>query len=316
MKRSWRSFVQLIEGIEKIISPFTNPAITIGNFDGVHLGHKTLLRHVTKKAKEIGGPSIVMTFEPHPLKVLKPEICPPLITTYERKVELIARAGIDVVIAVDFTREFAGNSAESFVRDILCNTVGMKAIIVGPDYTFGKDRKGSIEDLKRLSATCGFDVMVVPWQGAEGERISSTKLRNLITAGNVAEAKQLLGRYYQVRGSVVPGRNRGGRLLGFPTANLKSHNDLCPKKGVYAITAKHGQTLYRGVANIGYSPTFADHTFTVEVHLFDFDKDIYGDCIRVEFVAYLRGEIKFAGPGELATQIKKDIVKAREILSS
>ncbi len=307
--------MQLIEGIENIGHPFTNSAITIGNFDGVHLGHKTLLNKVIEKAKEINGPSIVMTFDPHPLKVMNPEKCPPLITTYERKIELIAKAGIDILICVRFTLDFAKTSAERFVKDILCNTIGMKAVLVGPDYTFGKDREGSVDLLKQFSATCGFDVTVVPWIGPEAERISSTKARNLIVAGKVSDAQKLLGRHYQVRGSVVPGRNRGGRLLGFPTANIKSHNELCPRTGVYAVTVEYGQTVYKGVANIGYSPTFADHTFTVEVHVLDFDKNIYGDCIRINFIERLRGEKKFSGPEELAGQIRKDITKATELLN-
>ncbi|MBW2647201.1 MAG: bifunctional riboflavin kinase/FAD synthetase [Deltaproteobacteria bacterium] len=308
--------MQLIEGIEHIDHPFTNSAITIGNFDGVHLGHKVLIDKVIKKAQEINGPSVVMTFEPHPLKVIKPDKCPPLITTYERKIELIAKTGVDVLISVRFTSDFANVSAEQFVKDILCNTIGMKAILVGPDYTFGKGREGSVDLLKKFSTTCGFDVTVVPWIGPEGERVSSTTVRNLIVAGEVSETQKLLGRHYQVRGSVVPGRNRGGRLLGFPTANIKIHNELCPATGVYAVTVGYGQTVYNGVANIGYSPTFADHTFTVEVHVLDFDKDIYGDCIRVNFIERLRGEKKFSGPEELAGQIRKDITRAKEILSS
>ena len=156
--------------------------------------------------------------------------------------------------------------------------------------------------------------MIVPNMEVAARRISSTKVRNLIMDGKVSEAQKILGRSYQVHGSVLPGRNRGGRLLGFPTANLKIHNELCPKTGVYAVTVEHGHILYRGVANIGYSPTFADHTFTVEIHILDFDKNIYGDCIRVNFIERLRGEEKFSGPEELTVQIRKDIIKAKEIL--
>jgi riboflavin kinase/FMN adenylyltransferase len=227
---------------------------------------------------------------------------------------LIARTGIDILICVPFTREFAKTSAEEFVKDILCKAIGMKAILIGPDYAFGKGRQGSVDVLKQFSTTCDFEVTVVGWVGPDGERISSTKVRNLIMDGKVSEAQKILGRSYQVHGSVLPGRNRGGRLLGFPTANLKVHNELCPKIGVYAVTVEHGHTLYKGVANIGYSPTFADHTFTVEIHILHFDKNIYGDCIRVNFIDRLRGEEKFSGPGELAVQIRKDIIKAKEIL--
>ncbi|MCK5244476.1 MAG: riboflavin biosynthesis protein RibF, partial [Desulfobacterales bacterium] len=187
------------------------------------------------------------------------------------------------------------------------------------DYTFGKNREGDISLLRSFGEQMQFEVIAVDKIQISDElpgRISSTKIRELVIEGNVDEAQKLLGRHYQIRGIVVPGRDRGGELVGYPTANVNLHDELCPKTGIYAVRVECEGEIHNGVANIGYSPTFADHTFTVEVHLFDFDKDIYGDCIRVEFVAYLRGEIKFAGPGELATQIKKDIIKAREILSS
>jgi len=195
----------------------------------------------------------------------------------------------------------------------------MRAMVVGHDYSFGRNREGNLPLLQQWSKELGFEVLVVDWiQGASGsaERISSTHIRELVMSGQMEEAKRMLGRYYQIRGTVAGGRNRGGRLLGFPTANIHLQDELCPKQGIYAVTVEHGGQLHKGVANIGYSPTFDDHLFTVEVHILDFDKNIYNDSIRVNFIQRLRDEIKFNGIEALSAQIHKDVAHAREILSN
>lgn len=310
--------MELIEHIDKIEKPFENAVITIGNFDGVHIGHQALFHEVIEKADALGGTSIVMTFEPHPTRVLKQNGHPPLITLYEQKVELIASSGVDILICVPFTREFAAISAKEFVEEILLNRIGMKAIVVGRDYTFGRNREGNLDLLQTYAENLGFEVIVADWiqtLHTQPGRISSTHTRELVMDGKVAEAQKLLGRYYQIRGIVVTGRNRGGRLLGFPTANITLHDELCPKTGIYAVTVECGSKQYKGVANIGYRPTFDEHEFAVEVHILDFNDDIYGQKIRVNFIQRIRGEIKFSNISELSDQIKKDIVKAREILS-
>lgn len=310
--------MKLIENIYNIKKPYKNAVITIGNFDGVHIGHQALFHEVIEKADAISGTSIVMTFEPHPMRVLKQNSHPPLITLYEQKSELIESSGIDVLICVPFSREFANISARAFVEDILLTRIGMKAIVVGNDYTFGKNREGNLDLLKTYAESHGFEVIAADWiQTLNGQpgRISSTRARKLIIAGDVSETKKLLGRNYQIRGVVKTGRNRGGRLLGFPTANINLHDELCPKTGIYAVTAEYKNKIYKGVANIGYSPTFDDNEFAVEVHLLDFTENIYGQKIRVNFVQRIRDEIKFSNISELSDQIKKDIVKAREILS-
>jgi riboflavin kinase / FMN adenylyltransferase len=309
--------MKIIEETKHIEMPVHNAVVAIGNFDGVHIGHQALLQTVVEKAHTIGGTAVALTFDPHPMRVISANEQPPLITLKEQKAELIERTGIDVLLQIPFTPEFASISARSFVEELLIRRVGMKVLVVGNDYTFGRNREGNIGLLKQWAPELDFEVIVVGWiQAANGDnqRISSTRVRELVMQGRMEDAKKLLGRHYQIRGIVATGRNRGGRLLGFPTANLNLQDELSPKEGIYAVTVEHGTELYQGVANIGYSPTFDDNVFTVEVHLLDFKKNIYGETIRVNFIQRLRDEIKFQSIDALATQIHLDIENAREIL--
>jgi riboflavin kinase/FMN adenylyltransferase len=312
--------MEIIDHLSRITDPFPNAVITIGNFDGVHIGHQALFREVMEKADHIQGTAIAMTFEPHPLKVLgKQNNHPPLITLYEQKVELIERSGIDVLICVPFNREFAAMSARDFVEGILVRRIGMKAIVVGEDYSFGRNREGNIGFLNSCAPHYGFEVIVANWIKLSrklAERISSTRIRELVMEGRMEQAREMLGRPYQIRGPVVKGRDRGGKLLGIPTANIKLSDELCPKNGIYAVTVDYASRTYKGVANIGYSPTFHDHEFTVEVHIFDFNDTIYGEKIRVNIISRIRDEIKFAGIAELSEQIRNDIATARKILAT
>ena len=310
--------MKLIQDLHQIKKPFKNAVISIGNFDGVHIGHQALFHEVIEKADAMGGTSIAMTFEPHPIRVLKKNNNPPLITLYEQKIELISNSDIDVLICVPFTHEFAAISARSFVEDILVKQIGMKAIVVGKDYTFGRNREGSIDLLKEYAKELDFEVIVSNWiqvSRDRANRISSTRIRELVIDGKVRDAQPLLGRNYQIRGIVSRGRDRGGRLLGCPTANITLQDELCPKTGVYAVTVECLGQKFKGVANIGYSPTFDDLQFTVEVHILDFSGDLYGKEIRVNFIERLRDEIRFNSIEELSDQIQKDIQHAREILS-
>lgn len=310
--------MEIIKNLDKIAKPFKNAVISIGNFDGVHIGHQALFHEVIEKADAINGTSVAMTFEPHPLRVLEQNNLPPLITLYEQKTELIARSGIDVLICVPFTREFAALSAREFVADLLIKRIGMSAIVVGEDYTFGRNREGNLELLQSMAGQYNFEVIRVDWiQIAKNYpgRISSTRIRELVMEGKVAEVQQLLGRHYQIRGLVTTGRDRGGKLLGFPTANINLHDELCPKTGVYAVTVERRGQHFEGVANIGFSPTFEDRLFTVEVHILDFNQNIYGQKIRINFVKRIRDEIKFASIEQLSEQIKRDVMEARNILA-
>jgi len=310
--------MKLIEGIDNIANPFQNAVITIGNFDGVHLGHQALFHEVIEKAAELDGTSVAMTFEPHPIRVLHRNGHPPLITLYEQKVELIERTGIDVLICVPFTQAFAAIPAKAFLEDILIRRIGMKAFVVGGDYAFGRNREGNLEFLRAHAAKHRFELIVADWiqtQSNGKSRISSTRIRELVTAGDVVGAQKLLGRHYQIRGTVEHGRNRGGKLLGFPTANISLYDELAPRAGVYAVTVECLGGRYKGVANIGYSPTFDDHIFTVEVHILDFDRDIYGEKVRVNFIDRIRDEIKFSGIEALSQQIRRDVEIARNMIS-
>ena len=308
--------MKIIEHLEEIEDPFTNAVVTIGNFDGVHIGHQSLFHEVVLKAAELQGTSVAMTFDPHPLRVLTKRRHPRLITLNEQKKELIAATELDVLIIVPFTRDFAAISARDFVSDLLVNRIGMKAIIVGKDYSFGQNREGDVHLLQALGRELGFDVILADWITAslrnEG-RISSTRIRKLVAAGEIEKAQKLLGRCYQIRGTVVRGRNRGGKLLGFPTANIALQDELCPKTGIYAVTVDWEGNLYQGVANIGYSPTFDDHVFTVEVHILDFHEDLYGQKIKINFLKRIRDEKKFDGIEALSDQIRDDIAVARSL---
>ncbi len=311
--------MKVVEHIDNIKEPFQKAVLTIGNFDGVHIGHQALFHQVVEKATAMGGTSVAMTFDPHPLKVLRPQDHPPLITLREQKLELIAASGIDVVICLPFTPSFAAIDARSFVSDILVGRIGMKAIIIGKDYTFGRNRQGNIDLLRQMGGQLGFEVHVADWiRGPHtvADRISSTKIRELVQAGEMERARQQLGRYYQIRGTVTTGRRRGGAMLGFPTANILLQDELCPPTGVYAVTVQIDGERHPGVANIGYSPTFADRVFTVEVHILDFAKDIYNHPIRVNFIARIRDEIAFDSLAALSDQIRRDVQTARQILAN
>ncbi len=311
--------MKIVEDIKHIEIPIKKAVITIGNFDGVHIGHQALLQTVVEKAHKIGGTAVAVTFDPHPMRVLSPNGHPPLITLKEQKSELIARTGIEVLLHIPFTLEFASLPARAFVEDLLIRRIGMKVLVVGKDYTFGRNREGNLDLLNQWAPELSYDVIVVDWIHSvlgPAERISSTRVRELVMEGRMEEAKKLLGRQYQIRGVVASGRNRGGRLLGFPTANINLQDELSPKQGIYAVTVEHGGELYKGVANIGYSPTFDDHIFTIEVHILDFKKNIYGDPIRVNFIQRLRDEIKFENIEALAAQIRLDIELARQILDN
>jgi riboflavin kinase/FMN adenylyltransferase len=311
--------MKIIDRLEDITRPFENAVITIGNFDGVHIGHQALFHEVVEKADAIDGTSIAMTFEPHPIRVLQKNNNPPLITLHEQKAELIERSGMDVLICVPFTKQFAAMSAANFIKDLLIDKIGMKAIIVGGDYTFGKNREGNLALLKTMAPQLGYEVIVADWIKAAqnvADRISSTKIRELVMAGEIEPARKMLGRHYQIRGRVVKGRDRGGKLLGIPTANINLQDELCPKTGIYAVTVEHNDRIYRGVANIGYSPTFEDNEFTVEVHLLDFAENIYDEKIRVNFIERIRDEKKFADIAELKEQIHQDIKTAEKILAA
>jgi len=300
--------------IEEIPAPFLQAAVTVGNFDGVHLGHRAIFKKIRQAAAEQGGVSVVVTFAPHPLKVLAPERDFRLITTYAEKERLIAESGIDVLVIIPFSREFADIPAENFVRDLLAGRIGMKSLVVGFDYVFGRNRSGDVDMLRRLGEELGFAVTVLDQVGNEKTGFSSSMVRELISTGDVQGVVPLLGRYFSVGGEVVHGFHRG-KQLGFPTANIKVEEELLPKPGVYAVKVEGDGWVCDGACNIGNNPTFYGLTETVEVHLLDFDADLYGSRLRVYFVERIRDDREFPDIFLLLEAIRNDVSRCREILA-
>jgi len=307
---------RIIHDLAELQSPLRKPVLTIGNFDGVHRGHLALFERVKIRARTIGGVSMVMTFQPHPIKIMKPDKAPLLITPTQQKLALIAQAAIHTIFCLPFDATFAAISAENFVQDILVGKIGVKELVVGYDYTFGHNRTGDIELLRGMGKSLGFQVHVVQPVLMGKRVVSSTSIRELIRAGELAEAKKLLGRDYQICGTVVKGKNRGGRLLGFPTANLELVDELTPKEGVYAVKVVIDDRLYNGVTNIGHNPTFGQGPLSIETHILDYSGDLLGQTIRVNFMHRLRAEKTYKGIEELARQIDLDIKVAREHLEA
>ncbi|MBW1681246.1 MAG: bifunctional riboflavin kinase/FAD synthetase [Deltaproteobacteria bacterium] len=306
----------IIRDLSQIREPLVNPVLTIGNFDGVHHGHLALFARVKERARALNGQSAVMTFDPHPMKIMNPDLAPPIITPTSQKIQLIDDAGIDVIFCLPFTREFAAVTAEDFIHEILVKRIGIREIVVGYDYSFGRDRRGDIDLLRKMGETLGYRVHVVDPIRIDTTLVSSTSIRELVREGALSGAKKLLGRDYQITGTVVKGRNRGGRLLGFPTANLDLLDELTPKPGVYAVNVVIDGVLHPGVTNIGYNPTFGEGNFSVETHILDFSGDLLGKTIQVRFLFRLRDEKTFDSIEALADQIGKDILRARELLGS
>ena len=307
--------MEIFREIEAIDKTFPYACVTIGNFDGVHLGHQMLFAEVVQKAYRHHGTSVAVTFDPHPLQVLRPEGIK-LISTCAQKIELIGHAGIDVLVIVPFTLQFAATPAVHFVDEILKKRIGVKELVVGYDYAFGKGRTGDINFLQKQGREKGFPVTVVDAHYENGMLVSSTKVREMIVEGRMEDARRLLGRYYQIRGEVQVGKQRGSKEIGFPTANLHLEpEDLIPKIGVYVSQVICDGKCYGGVLNIGYNPTFGEEKLVAETHIFDFDQDIYGKPIKVNLLKFLRGEQKFAGVQELAAQIGRDVAQAKQVLA-
>jgi riboflavin kinase / FMN adenylyltransferase len=286
--------------------------VTLGNFDGIHLGHQALLRHTVEEAKRLGYPSIVLTFEPHPLKVLAPERAPRLLLTYQDKLDLFQAYGVDIVIAQRFDRQFASITAEDFVRRFLVGRLRTKKLWVGRDLRFGQGRKAGTEDLMRVAPEVGFQVGVVEPILSNGVRISSSRIRELVEAGGVDEVQPMLGRYHFVSGRVVTGAGRG-RKLGFPTANILSQTEVVPSNGIYATLIEVKNRRWLSVSSIGVNPTFGDGPRTLESFIFDLKTDIYGESVKLSFVKRIRDEQKFATVEDLIAQMHGDVDQAKAI---
>ncbi|HWB59586.1 MAG TPA: bifunctional riboflavin kinase/FAD synthetase [Chthoniobacteraceae bacterium] len=290
--------------------------LAIGVFDGVHLGHKAVIQRALVDAKKAGGTAVVVTFDPHPMRTLRPEHAPRLLTSTPHKIRLIRELGISHLLMIHFDRAFAGTAPEDFILSLSHAGKPLREICVGHQWSFGKNRAGNLEMLKTWGGKLGFDEVGVQAVTIDGEVVSSTLIRGLVEAGDLAKAARLLGREFTVYGTVVEGKHLG-RQLGFPTANLRTHNEQFPPDGVYAVEAFHNGETHRGVVNIGVRPTVEKQAGErlLEVHLFDFEKSIYGEDIEVAFRKFLRPEKKFAGLDELKAQIAQDAKDARSIFS-
>jgi riboflavin kinase/FMN adenylyltransferase len=308
--------MDVIRGSENIPAGLRGAVVTIGNFDGVHLGHQYIFGHLIAEARKEGRPAVVISFDPHPKMVLHPERRPfYLITSLEEKIRHLANLGIDALILIPFSLDYARTTAEEFVLGFLWEKLRIRKILIGQDYTFGRGKEGNEAFLTASGDRLGFEVDVLSAFKVGETTISSTKIRNAILAGDVRYAASLLGRPYNLAGEVISGSHRGVSL-GFPTANIRPEKVLVPPNGVYAVHVLLEGNRHRGALNIGFNPTFADQKLSIEVYIFDFDKNIYGKHLDLLFIERLREEIRFASPGELIVQIDRDIARVREILQA
>jgi len=285
--------------------------LTLGVFDGLHLGHQLIMRTVSERARAVGAVPTVITFDPHPRAVLHPQSAPPLLQTLDQKVEGFGVLGIEQTIVINFTKEFSMIRAEDFLRDIVKERLHAKEVYLGRGFAFGHDREGHIDLLRRVSQELGFVADEVPEVRLRQQRVSSSKIRQLLVEGKVNLARRMLGRPYGVEGLVLRGAERG-HTLGFPTANLHPHNRVIPRNGVYVTgTLIEGQWR-RSVTNVGVRPTFTnDSEPSVETYVLNWSGDLYGDVVRVRFLHRLRNELKFSSVDELKAQIAKDVNRAQ-----
>lgn len=290
----------------------TRSVVTIGNFDGCHVGHREIFRRTREHAQAIGGVSVVYTFNPHPASVVQGNT-PQLIFSQEEKVRQIEACGMDYMVVVPFTREFANMQPEQFIEEVILGRIKASGVVVGHDFCFGRQATGDIAFLKKIGQERGFFVETVAPVVHQGMVVSSTCLRGMIRSGDVAGAALLMPHPFRIQGMVVHGMSRG-RTLGFPTANIRPEKLLLPAYGVYAVQVYMGEQKYPGVANIGDNPTFGDEGTSLEVFIFDFRGDIYGNELTVEFIARLRDEIRFKDKDQLIEQIDKDCADAQAIL--
>ena len=288
--------------------------LAIGVFDGVHLGHQAVISTSAQHARAANGTPVVVTFDPHPEKVLRPKTAPHLLTATPHKIALIRDLGMAHLLIITFDKQFAATEPEEFVHELVEHSKSLREICVGHEWSFGKNRRGNLKLLNQFGARFDFGVVGIPPVTVNGELVSSTTIRKAVETGDLAKAAQMLGREYTVLGTVVSGDNRG-KKIGFPTANLSAHNEQFPPNGVYFAEAKLEGVIYPGVMNLGYRPTVDTRKSEriLEIYLFDFDHDIYGKDLEVRFIRYLRPEKKFESVDALVRQIGLDVKQARKL---
>ena len=309
--------MKIYHGIEDFVK-LSNAVVTSGTFDGVHLGHSKILSRLREIASKTNGETVVITFWPHPRLVLHPEDTSlKMLNTFEEKAELLKAQGINHLIRIPFTKEFSQLTSEEFITQILVDTIGTKKLVIGHDHHFGKNREGSFEQLKLNGPKYGFEVEEIPRQDVDHVGVSSTKIRQALECGDIDTATHFLGHTYSISGRVVMG-DKLGRLLGYPTANIEIDTSykLIPADGIYAVTIEYGHHRYQGMLYIGNRPTVNGVKRNIEVNIFDFDRDIYGDSLTIFFHKFIRGDMKFDDLEQLKTQINNDKSAALQALSA
>jgi riboflavin kinase/FMN adenylyltransferase len=298
--------------------PVKNAVVTIGTFDGVHQGHRKIISGITELAKASGGESVILTFFPHPRMILHPEDQSlKLITTIAEKAGLLEQLGVDHLIITPFSRDFSNQTPQEYIENVLVKQIGTKKIIIGYDHRFGKDRSGGLEDLQRLGPVYGFEVKEIPEQDINEVAVSSTRIRNALLASDIETANTFLGYPFFITGTVIRG-DQIGRTIGYPTANIQPNETykLIPGDGIFAVKLNIDGKLYKGMAYIGQRPTVNGLTRNIEVNIFDFDREIYNQSIRMEFLNYIRGDVKFAGLDALKAQLAQDKIDVLAVLGA
>ena len=306
--------MKIYRDLHNLPKPIPYPVVALGNFDGVHIGHQMIFRRVAEIAKESQGTALAFTFQPHPLKVIAPDKAPPLLTTFRKKVKLLEQSGIDLVLCARFNRRLADQQPRDFAKRYLVDALGVKEVVVGFDYAFGRGREGTIQYLKKMGQEFDFRVHVIEQVKIGEHGVSSSCVRDLLEEGEVEKAAVFLGRPYSLQGPVVHGF-KTGRSIGFPTANIDTSRVQIPATGVYAVQIRYKKLSFDGVANIGYNPTFNRDRLSVEVHIFDFHEQIYGKQVELVFIGRIRGEQSFDSAEQLVEQIGRDIETAKSILA-
>ena len=306
--------MQIYYDLEAPSELFQESIITVGVFDGLHIGHQAVIQQVLTQAKKFKLASLVLTFDPPPLAFLAPERCPPSLTTLPKKVEILEQLGVDAVLFARFDAYLQQMSPDTFVRQVLLQRLHARQVIIGYDWQFGKGRSGNAEALKQLGERYQFGVMIVGPVQVHGKPVHSTRVREAIAASRLDLASELLGRRYSIMGEVIKGEGRG-RQIGFPTANIDVGGQMLPPSGVYAVRVKVEGRMFDGVLNMGNRPTFNGQKFQIESHLFDFEEMVYGKEIEIFFIEKIRDERKFPNPEMLIDQIKQDAATAKVILN-
>ena len=289
--------------------------LSIGNFDGVHRGHQAILGTLVARARQAGAPAVVMTFDPHPIQLLAPERAPPVLTTLARKTELIAACGVDVLIIVPTALDLLALTADEFFERIICGRLSARGLVEGPNFCFGRDRAGDVSRLQQLCHAAGRELAIVEPVNLDSRIVSSSTIRRAVSEGRMADAVAMLGNPYQVEGQVAPGARRG-RDLGFPTANLTGATTLLPRDGVYAGITRLGDQSFASAIHVGPNPTFGEAERKFEVHIIDFDGDLYGRNLRVDLLARIRDTESFGGLDALRQQLQRDVARARDLVAA